>query len=147
MSLIHILETFKETELREQNLRAQFVDLRRDLTGEIRLGTTEGRFRILMPDIMSEFKKNFPDVKLLISSAASPELRKMVQNNQLDLMVANIPPEDTEKLDHVTVLEENLYLEMCIRDSSGRSAQNRPALKHSHIVLFIAEPQGAAQAA
>ena len=105
-----LLETFKETELREQNLRAQFVDLRRDLTGEIRLGTTEGRFRILMPDIMSEFKKNFPEVKLLISSAASPELRKMVQNNQLDLMVANIPPEDTEKLDHVTVLEENLYL-------------------------------------
>ena len=44
------------------------------------------------------------------SSAASPELRKMVQNNQLDLMVANIPPEDTERLDHVTVLEENLYL-------------------------------------
>ena len=34
----------------------------------------------------------------------------MVQNNQLDLMVANIPPEDTERLDHVTVLEENLYL-------------------------------------
>ncbi len=105
-----MLQALKETEQTEKNIRAQFEDLRTDAAGEIRLGTTEGRFRILMPDIMSAFKDAFPDVQLLISSAASPDLRKMVQNNQLDLMIAGVPYEDKGKLDHITVLEEKLYL-------------------------------------
>lgn len=105
-----MLQSLKETEQIEKNIRAQFVDLRGDVTGEIRIGTTEGRFRILMPDIMSAFRDAFPDVQLLISSAASPDLRKMVQNNQLDLMIAGIPPENKSKLDYVNVLDEKLYL-------------------------------------
>lgn len=105
-----MLQSLKETEQIEKNIRAQFVDLRGDVTGEIRIGTTEGRFRILMPDIMSAFRDAFPDVQLLISSAASPDLRKMVQNNQLDLMIAGIPPENKNKLDYVKVLDEKLYL-------------------------------------
>lgn len=105
-----MLQALKETQQTERNLRAQFVDLRRDMEGEIRFGTTEGRFRILMPDIMSEFKRVFPDVQLVISSAASPDLRKYVLNNQLDLMIAGIPQENTTKLEYLTVLEEKLYL-------------------------------------
>lgn len=105
-----MLQALKDTEQAEKNLRARYADLRQDSAGEIRLGTTEGRFRILMPDIISDFKEAFPDVQLLISSAPSPELRKMVQNGQLDLMVAGVPRENSERLEYSVVLEEKLYL-------------------------------------
>ena len=105
-----MLQTLQKTQEMERNLRAQFIDLRQDVTGEIRIGTTEGRFRILMPDIMSEFKNTFPDVHLRISSAPSPELRKSVQSHQLDLMIAAIPQENVGTLEHITVLNERLYL-------------------------------------
>ena len=124
-----MLDALKETERTEKNIRAQFVDLRRDATGEIRLGTTEGRFRRLMPDIISAFKDAFPDVQLLISSAASPDLRKMVQNNQLDLMIAGVPPENKNKLSHVTVLEEKIYLVISDHMLHGVFGNQFPACK------------------
>ena len=63
-----------------------------------------------MPDIMSEFKLAFPNVQLCITSAASPDLRDMVLNNQLDLMIAGIPLQPARSLASIEVLQEKLYL-------------------------------------
>lgn len=57
-----MLNTLRQIELTDQNLWAQFADLQERQRGEIRIGTTEGRFRILMPNIISEFKHQFPEV-------------------------------------------------------------------------------------
>ncbi len=126
-----MLNALKEIEQTEANLRAQFVNLRRDSTGVIRLGTTEGRFRILMPDVISAFKRDYPDVQLLINSAASPTLRSMVLSNQLDLIIAGIPPEDSSQMEHITTIQERLYL--VISDNMLRQAfgSNFPDCKKS----------------
>lgn len=55
-----LYDTLRQVETLEQNLHAQYADLHEDRGGEVRLGTTEGRFRILMPDLMSELKRNIP---------------------------------------------------------------------------------------
>ncbi|WP_312635565.1 LysR family transcriptional regulator [Oscillibacter sp.] len=51
-------------------------NLRDDRGGEITLGTTEGRFRSLMPNLINDFKNASSDVHLRIVSAASPELQE-----------------------------------------------------------------------
>lgn len=124
-----VLDTFRQVEMAEHNLGAQLVDLRKDAIGEIRLGTTEGRLRILMPDIITEFKREFPGIRLLITSAASPELRRLLQNNQLDLIVAGVPPERSVMLNYDVVLQERLYL--VISDNMLRDlfADEYPACK------------------
>lgn len=103
-------KALRSVEMEEQNLRAQYQDLKDDKSGEIRLGTTEGRFRILMPDIISRFKTTFPEIQLRVISAASPELREMVLNNQLDFMVAGVPEKPSHFLSFTEVLRERLYL-------------------------------------
>ena len=102
--------TLRQIELSEKNLRDQYQDMRDDKSGEILFGTTEGRFRILVPDILSKFKAAFPEVRLRVVSAASPDLRKMVLNNQLDFMVAGVPEKIPHSLTFTEVLQERLYL-------------------------------------
>ncbi len=103
-------DSLRQVEILEQNLREQYADIREDRAGEIRLGTTEGRFRILMPNLISEFKKAYPDVQLRIVSAASPDLREMVLNNQLDLMIAGTSPKSSRVFTFIEVFKEKLYL-------------------------------------
>lgn len=105
-----MLDALRQVELTEKNLRAQYADLRDEQSGEIRIGTTEGRFRILMPDIITEFKKQFPEVQLHITSAPSPELRDMVRNNQLDLIVVGFEAGSSQAFTSIEVLQEKLYL-------------------------------------
>ena len=105
-----MLDTLRQAESLEKNLRSQYSDIRRDQAGEICLGTTEGRFRILMPNILSEFKQAFPEVQLRIVSAASPDLREMVKNNQLDLMIANVTVQPVRTFSSIEILQEKMYL-------------------------------------
>lgn len=105
-----LYDTLRQVETLEQNLHAQYADLHEDRGGEVRLGTTEGRFRILMPDLMSEFKKEYPDIQLSITSATSPELSEMVLNNRLDLAILGMPSKPNRMLSYTEVLQEKLYL-------------------------------------
>ena len=105
-----LCDTFRQAEILERSLKDQYADLQGDRSGQIRLGTTEGRFRILMPDIMSEFMGKYPDVHLNIVSAASPDLQDMILNDQLDLVVFGIPQEPSRYIHYTEILQERLYL-------------------------------------
>mgnify|MGYP002870218990 CR=1 FL=1 len=103
-------DTFRQAETLEQSLLAEYANLNNDLTGEIRLGTTEGRFRILMPNILSEFMREYPGIHLNIVSAASPDLQDMLLNNRLDLAVFGKPIKASPFIRYTEVLSERLYL-------------------------------------
>ncbi|OUO93439.1 LysR family transcriptional regulator [Cloacibacillus sp. An23] len=105
-----VYETLKQAGSLEQNLRSRLADYNNDVTGEIRLGTTEGRFRILLPDIIEEYKKTFPLVSLYTQSAKSTWLHKMLAAGELDAAILNYSPGLEKQFDVETILEENLYL-------------------------------------
>lgn len=105
-----VYETLKQAGSLEQNLRGRLADYNNEVTGEIRLGTTEGRFRILLPDIIEEYKKAFPQVALYTHSAKSTWLSKMLASGELDAAILNYSPGLEKQFDVETILEENLYL-------------------------------------
>ena len=105
-----VYETLKQAGSLEQNLRGRLADYNNEVTGEIRLGTTEGRFRILLPDIIEEYKKAFPQVALYTHSAKSTWLSKMLASGELDAAILNYSPGLEKQVDVETILEENLYL-------------------------------------
>lgn len=105
-----MLEALRQTKALDINLHNEYADILHNQVGEISLGTTEGRFRILMPDIMSEFKQSFPSVQLRIVSAPSPDLREMILNNKLDIMIANESSSVSNSLEVTELLSEKLYL-------------------------------------
>lgn len=105
-----VYETLKQAGSLEQNLRGRLADYNNEVTGEIRLGTTEGRFRILLPDIIEEYKKAFPQVALYTHSAKSTWLSKMLASGELDAAILNYSPGLEKQFDVETILDENLYL-------------------------------------
>lgn len=105
-----VFETLKSVGSLEQNLRNRLSDYNNNVSGAIRLGTTEGRFRILLPDIIEEYKKNYPLVSFYTQSAKSTGLRKMLSAGELDVIILNYTPELDKQFDVETILEENLYV-------------------------------------
>ncbi len=105
-----LYDSFRQTELLEQNVLSQYTDLREDKIGEIRIGTTEGRFRIIIPDIISQFKEKYPQIHLKVESTSSIEMRKQIKENKLDFAISNIPANKDPALKYHEVLEENIYL-------------------------------------
>ena len=88
-----VFETLKSVGSLEQNLRNRLSDYNNDVSGAIKLGTTEGRFRILLPDIIEEYKKNYPLVSLYTPSENSAVLRKMLPAGELAVIILHHPTE------------------------------------------------------
>lgn len=126
-----VYETLKQADNLEHNLRNRLADYNNDEAGSIRLGTTEGRFRILMPDIIEDYKESFPLVSLYTSSAKSTGLIKMLSAGELDMIILNYTPGLEKQFDVETILEENLYL--VISDSMMKTYFADKAEEYSEI--------------
>lgn len=105
------LNTMKEIQKLEENLDSQMEDIRQSRRGVIRLGTTEGRYRILIPDLLAKFKQMYPSVLLDVHYGSnSRELGESVLENRLDLVLLNKSDLSSHQLDLEPLLEEQLYL-------------------------------------
>ena len=50
----------------------------------IRVGTTEGRFRMIMPSLMRHFKEMYNDYDIRGIIGNAEQLREMLENGELD---------------------------------------------------------------
>ena len=115
LALIHAgqlyLDTIRQVQLLEEDMNSRLEDIRQSKRGLIRLGTTEGRYRILIPDLMAQFKKLYPDVILDVQhSSNSRQLSEQVLENKLDIVLLNKSDINHNQLESKPVLEEQMYL-------------------------------------
>ncbi len=104
-----LLKTLRNIEILENNFNNQISELSHGHFGELRIGTTEGRMRLLMPDLLYEFNAKYPNVNLRIISNKTNILLDMLVNNKLDiaLMSSSIP---IAEIHYDLVLKEQLYV-------------------------------------
>lgn len=105
-----LLETFRKVELMEKNIHSEVDRIKGNEMIDFYFGITPSRMRILMPDILTEFKQKFPSVNLHFTGAPSPQLYNMLANNKLDMIMAGIPPRADLSLQHTIALKERLYI-------------------------------------
>lgn len=105
-----VYDTVRQIEILENNLEARLSDYSDSDSGTLRLGATEGRFRILIPELLVEFQEKYPRVELITECANSNELREMLLNNQLDLMITASSPGNDPRIAETLVMNEQLYL-------------------------------------
>lgn len=76
----------------------------------IRVGTTEGRFRMVMPRLMRKFKEKCQsyDIRGVIGNAE--ELRDMLERDELDLAFSGLTAGTPECIESRLLFEEKLYL-------------------------------------
>ena len=104
------LNMIRQVQFLEKNLESQLTDIRQARKGFIRFGTTEGRFRILVPRLLSEFKRIYPDVKLEPQYATSDELCERIARNELDMALMNRRDKNSNQLESRVLLKEKMYL-------------------------------------
>lgn len=76
------------------------------LRGRLRLGIPSEFATTLLPSIIGEFSKQYPDVALEVTSALSRNLLDENKRNDFDLVLALVPPE--QKTEGELVLEDEL---------------------------------------
>lgn len=106
-----LYQSLRQIELIEKNIRTTMNSLQSGDYGEVRFGTPEGRLRVLMPDLLEQFAKKYPNVDIRMSCASPTELLEMIEANKLDAIVTTdlhtvLSPNIRRKV----LLEEHLYL-------------------------------------
>lgn len=104
------LDMLRQVQFLENNFENQLTDIRLARKGLIRFGTTEGRFRILVPSLLSEFKRIYPEVKLETRYATSDQLCESIAKNELDMALMNRRDAGSSQLERRTLLSEKLYM-------------------------------------
>ncbi len=82
-----LYESYLQIALIEENISNNILNYKDTTTGVFRFGTTEGRYRILIPELLTEFQKKYPNVQLITECASPEALIEMVLNNQLDMVL------------------------------------------------------------
>lgn len=104
------LNMLRQIQLLESNLDSQLNDILHSRKGVIRFGTTEGRYRILLPQLLSEYKRIYPQVDLVARCADSHQLWESIAKNELDLALLNRRDAGSHQYDQQMALNEQLYL-------------------------------------
>lgn len=102
------LDMLRSVQFLEHNLENQLNDIRQSKKGYIRLGTTEGRYRILIPDLLAKFKKIYPEVKLDVQYTTSNQLNDCILKNELDIVLLNKSDIPRNQLETRVLLDEHL---------------------------------------
>lgn len=105
-----LLEGLREVQRVEQSTKLELTDLKNGSTGVVRLGITEGRLRIVLPDLLKRYQSAFPGVTLKASSAPTSEMLDQLLENKLDLVLGGTTDRTAPNLAYDTILEEDLYL-------------------------------------
>ena len=105
------LDTIRQVQLLEENLNNQLDDIRQAKRGYLRVATTEGRYRILIPNLLAKFKQAYPDVVLDVQYGSnSKRLSERVLENELDIVLLNKSDISHNQLEMRPILKEQLYL-------------------------------------
>lgn len=104
------LKTLRQVQFLESNLENQLDDFRDSKKGILRFGTTEGRYRVLIPALLSNYQKLYPDVKLVTYYYTSAQLCDRILQNDLDLALMNQRDISPNHYDVSPIIEEHLHL-------------------------------------
>ena len=82
---------------------------RSDLTPVLRVGTTEGRFRMVMPSLMADFTKQCPETRIEGVIGNAEQLRKMLVQGSIDLAFSGISPLAPKQIEKELLFDEHLF--------------------------------------
>jgi DNA-binding transcriptional LysR family regulator len=76
----------------------------------VRLGITEGRLRIFLPDLLKRYQEQYPHIILKATSAPTTQMLDLLLENKLDLVLGNYTSRGRPNLEYTPIFEENLFL-------------------------------------
>ncbi len=105
LSYIHTAERIISL---EEDFARHLKEQRDILCGNLRIGGSNYVSSYILPPIVSAFTKRYPRVTVSMTEASSSELSKLLQGNQIDLVVDSFDSELTNITYHALVQEQIL---------------------------------------
>lgn len=91
-----MLEYAEEMLAKEGDLNEEMKGIQGETAGELVIGASTPRLRVLLPEILPQFLKEYPKIRIRTSDAYAVELKKQVLENKVDIAFAPIDPDDPE---------------------------------------------------
>lgn len=86
------LETARAMIAQEEKLNGILENIRNEERGRLRLGISIQRGMQLLPLVLPEFSRRYPDVQLLLEEYGSARLEKLVEEGAIDLALVTTEP-------------------------------------------------------
>lgn len=98
---------------RQGYLDRQLVSDLRDIKDKKRpmlhIGVSPWRGSVLLPDILPDFTRHYPNVQVVLHEAPVPQLAELASSNVTDLCIMHIPS-DLSELTYELVMREHIFL-------------------------------------
>ena len=75
----------------EERMKKEIDEMNGEEQGEIRIGISHTRGRVVLPDILPDFSKRYPLVDIKLLEGNSEELHKAIMSDKIDLIVRTTP--------------------------------------------------------
>lgn len=72
-------------------LQREFCDISDNQRGVLRVGVASTRGRVIMPAIIRDFQKEYPNIRIELSEATNDEIRQDLLDGKTDLAIARFP--------------------------------------------------------
>ena len=109
----------------------------RPLAGRIRFGTPPTLGPYLLPHIVPQLHKHFPDLKFIVKEDTPAEIQKMVEDGRLDLAMTPLPL-ISNKLEQQTIFTEELFVGMADdHELSGKSKIKGLDLEDQKVLALV----------
>lgn len=77
----------------DQTMHREFRDLSGEVTGTVRVGISQTRSAVLMPQLVSGFLREYPKVRIHLSECTNDELLSRIGSDALDLIIGDVSEE------------------------------------------------------
>lgn len=91
------------------SIKEEFSDICDEKKGLLRIGIAHTRGLALMPDIIAEYKKQYPDITIQIIEGENDDLPSFLLDGAIDLMIAS-PSENHPNIEFDNYYEEEVIL-------------------------------------
>ena len=93
----------------ESGLNSKLSELNSNIHGFINLGITRARTPLIMPDIVNEFNRMYPDFEIILNHEKTENLEKQVLNGKLDFFIG-ISSMEASDLHYELLADEQIFL-------------------------------------
>lgn len=100
----------KKMQSLERQLQSELLDIKEFKKGTLTVGTTPFRSISMMPRIVSEFRKLYHDIEVVIEEKGTTELLQMAQKGEFDLCLTTLPKEELVDVECDVIMEEEVLV-------------------------------------
>ncbi len=122
------VDTAKKILCEEKEMNERISDVSSGAVGKIVIGTGFFNSIIVLPSLISIYRKQFPDVEIMISEDIEPNLKSKADSDDLDIVISTKLIEDSH-YEKIHLMREEFLVAVPIGMNLGISGENPNNLK------------------